>query len=188
MDHYLDIELRPDPEFPASQLMSALFAKLHRALAEQADQAAIGVSFPGYEDHPPNLGQRLRLHASQPELTTFMEIDWLTGMRDHVQHSRPAAVPEKVQHRVVRRVQVQSNPERMRRRLMSRHELDAQQALERIPDSAAQFVKLPFVQLRSRSTGQNFRLFIAHGPLLNAPTSGTFGAYGLSQTRSVPWF
>jgi CRISPR-associated endonuclease Csy4 len=30
--HYLDIQVQPDPEFPAAHLMNALFAKLHRAL------------------------------------------------------------------------------------------------------------------------------------------------------------
>ena len=42
MDHYVDIDVRPDPEFPAHQLMSArctpscivrLWRKLARALA-----------------------------------------------------------------------------------------------------------------------------------------------------------
>ncbi len=35
MNHYLDLHLLPDPEFSAAQLMSALFAKLHRALVAQ---------------------------------------------------------------------------------------------------------------------------------------------------------
>ena len=39
MNHYVDIELRPDPEFVANHLMSALYAKLHRALAAQASPA-----------------------------------------------------------------------------------------------------------------------------------------------------
>ena len=36
MDHYQDIQLLPDPEFGAPQLMSVLFAKLHRALVQSA--------------------------------------------------------------------------------------------------------------------------------------------------------
>lgn len=32
MDHYIDILLLPDPEFPASMLMGALYNKLHKAL------------------------------------------------------------------------------------------------------------------------------------------------------------
>lgn len=187
MDHYLDIELRPDPEFPAPQLMNALFAKLHRALVKQGF-GGIGVSFPGVDTRAPHLGTRLRLHGHSEPLTTLEASDWLTGMRDHVALSRSAPTPSDVRHRVVRRVQAQSNPERLRRRLMRRHDLDAEQARQRIPDSAAQTLNLPFVQLCSTSSGQKFRLFIDHGPLLDAPAPGEFSAYGLSQTGSVPWF
>ena len=58
--HYIDIHLRPDPEFPAHQLMAALFAKLHRALAK-AQAGTIAVSFPGYRTVPTTLGDTLRL-------------------------------------------------------------------------------------------------------------------------------
>lgn len=60
MDYYVDIEVRPDPEFPTSQLMSALYAKLHRALVAQGNNR-IGVSLPGVEDGVDATG-----HASAP--------------------------------------------------------------------------------------------------------------------------
>ena len=48
---------------------------------------------------------------------------------------------------------------------MRRHpEMDGSQARRRIPDAAAQQLKLPFVPLSS-STGQPFKLFIRHGVL-----------------------
>lgn len=187
MDHYLDIELRPDPEFPAPQLMNALFAKLHRALVRDGC-GLIGVSFPGINTQAPHLGTRLRLHGCDAPLAKLDTSDWLTGMRDHVAVSRPTPVPADARHRVVRRVQAQSSPERLRRRLMRRHSLDPEQARQRIPDSAAQYLRLPFVQLRSTSSGQSFRLFIEHGPMLETPVPGEFSAYGLSQTATVPWF
>ena len=71
---------------------------------------------------------------------------------------------------------------------MRRHDLDAQDAHQRIPDEAARFVNLPFVQLRSTSTSQTFRLFIEHGPGQSNPIAGDFNAYGLSQVATVPWF
>lgn len=187
MDHYLDIELRPDPEFPAPQLMNALFAKLHRALVGQGC-GDIGISFPGVNTQAPHLGTRLRLHGREEPLTKLTASDWLTGMRDHVATGQPAAVPANARHRIVRRVQAHSSPERMRRRLMRRKNLDAEQARQHIPDSAAQHLRLPFVQLRSTSSGQSFRLFIEHGPMLDSPAPGEFSAYGLSQTATVPWF
>lgn len=187
MDHYVDIEVRPDPEFPAYQLMSALYAKLHRALVAQAC-TGIGVSFPGVDSQAPHLGTRLRLHGSLAALSALLQSDWLAGMRDHVALTPPAPAPAAAQHRAVKRVQVKSSPERLRRRLMRRHNLDEQQARQRIPDESARLAHLPFVQLRSTSTGQTFRLFIDHGPVQPGAVPGDFNAYGLSQGGTIPWF
>lgn len=187
MDHYVELKLRPDPDFQATQLMSALFAKLHRTLAARSVKD-IGVSFPGFRTDIPHLGERMRLHGARFSLERLLDTDWLYGMHDHVMVGRVEAAPPHAQHRVVRRVQAQSSPERMRRRAMRRHGLDAAQARQRIPDSAARFVHAPYVQLRSASTGQSFRLFIEHGPLIDDSQPGTFTSYGLSQAATVPWF
>ena len=53
MDHYVDIDVQPDPEFPAHQLMEALYAKLHRALMAH-NSTSIGVSFPGFSQSVAN--------------------------------------------------------------------------------------------------------------------------------------
>lgn len=188
MDHYIDIRLRPDPEFAAHQLMSALFSKLHRALV-QLGRRDIGVSFPQVQTEPPSLGACLRLHGDLPALQVLMGEDWLTGMHDHIQPSEPTAVPGKVTYREVRRVQAKSSPERARRRLIRRHGVGEDEALARIPDTLADtYLSLPFVQVQSRSTGQRFRLFIEHRESGVEPTPGAFNAYGLGQGSTVPWF
>lgn len=187
MDHYVDIDIRPDPEFTAHQLMNALYTKLHRALVAQ-NNARIGVSFPGVELKAPHLGKRLRLHGAIDSLSVLAKSDWLAGMNDHVIVAQTTHIPESVLHCTVKRIQVKSNPERLRRRLMRRHDLDEQEAKRRIPDEVACTTNLPFVQLRSSSTGQSFRLFIEHGlPQVNA-IHGEFNSYGLSQTATIPWF
>lgn len=192
MDHHVNLFIRPDPEFPAHVLMSALMAKLHRGLDEASGICgAIGVSFPAHSAGrrgPPTLGNRLRLHGMASSLEQLMCSNWLTGMRDHAEADSIAAAPPDAPHRLVRRVQAQSSPDRLRRRLARRHGLDEAEARERIPDGVAQTLDLPFVQVRSSSTGQTFLLFIAHGPLLEAPVAGRFSAYGLSLGASVPWF
>jgi CRISPR-associated endonuclease Csy4 len=187
MDHYVDIDVRPDPEFPAHQLMSALYAKLHRALVAQAS-TCIGVSFPSVDSQAPHLGTCLRLHGKLAALSTLLQGDWLAGMRDHVMLTPPRPVPAAAQNRIVKRVQVKSSPERLRRRLMRRHGLDEQEARQRIPDESACLAHLPFVQLRSTSTGQTFRLFIDHGPMQPGAVPGDCNAYGLSQGATIPWF
>lgn len=188
MNYHVDIDVRPDPEFPCHQLMSALYSKLHRALVAQGS-TRIGVSFPAANLRAPHhLGTRLRLHGNLALLSTLLEGDWLTSMRDHVVLTQPKRVPDDAQHRSVRRVQVKSSPERLRRRLMRRHGLDEDEARQRIPDESARFARLPFIQLRSSSTGQTFRLFIDHGPIQPGALPGGFNAYGLSQSATIPWF
>jgi CRISPR-associated endonuclease Csy4 len=155
MDHYVDIEVQPDPEFPANQLMSALYAKLHRALVAQGCNR-IGASFPTVGVGAPHLGTCLRLHGDLAALSTLLASDWLTGMRDHVALTIPIRVPGGAQYRIVKRVQVKSSPERLRRRLMRRQDLNEQEALKRLPDESAHFTNLPFVQLRSTSSLSDF--------------------------------
>jgi CRISPR-associated endonuclease Csy4 len=202
MNHYVDIRLQPDAEFAPAMLMAVLFTKLHKALVMAAHHG-IGVSFPQVKEaadtlaakpsrtgaHPPyRLGLLLRLHGSAPALNALMVSDWLLGVRDHVLCGPVQTVPAQHSYRTVNRVQAKSNPERLRRRQMRRHGLTAEQAQERIPDSATELLDLPFLTLRSQSTGQTFRLFIRHGPVQATPVVGEFGTYGLSPQTTVPWF
>jgi CRISPR-associated endonuclease Csy4 len=186
MHHYLDIHLRPDPEFPPHQLMAALFAKLHRVLAHsKAD--AIGVSFPGYEV-PGTLGRTLRLLGPASDLTALMEQPWLTGVRDHTTLGAIAPVPATATHRRLQRVQAKSSPERLMRRQMRRHGLSQAEGHAAYDGTKGQHLPLPFVTLASGSTGQTFKLFLKLGPSEAQAQPGTFNAYGLSPTATVPWF
>lgn len=187
MDHYLDIRLLPDPEFPAPLLMNALFAKLHRALVTHG-AGDVGVSFPEHAKRGPGLGACLRLHGNAGALTALMGLDWLRAMRDHTTCGNILQVPVGIAHRHVRRVQAHSNPERERRRLIARKGLSEEAARQAIPDNRAQRLELPYITLASKSTGQQFRLFIEHGPLQTTTTPGPFSAYGLSSTATLPWF
>jgi CRISPR-associated endonuclease Csy4 len=187
MDHYTDIHLRAHPEWPAHHLMTVMYAKLHRVLI-RLQTSAIGVSFPGYSTSPHTLGTTLRLLGSASELARLMEQNWLTGMRDHTELTPVAAVPADAAHRSLRRVQAKSSPERLRRRHMRRHNLSAAQARERVPDNAAELLQLPFVAMTSSSTGQNFPVFLRLGPVVAAPHTGSFNAYGLSNSATIPWF
>lgn len=186
MDRYLDTEILPDPEFPPHQLLDALFAKLHRHLA-RLQMTGIGVSFPQVDERRPTLGRLLRVHGSEADLGQLMSEEWLTGMRDHIHVKGVTAVPAKVEYRQIRRVQTKSSPERIRRRQMRRHGLSEEEARARIPDNIGKTLKLPFVSVGSQSTGHRFQLFVEHRP---APVEiiGTFNAYGLSTTATVPWF
>jgi len=187
MTHYLDIHLLPDPEFAPPMLLGALLTKLHRALVQQAAND-VAISLPGYDLAAGHLGNTLRLLAPAGPLDKLMAQNWLQGMQDHVSQTALQAVPQTGQHITLRRVQAKSNPERLRRRQMKRHGLTEAQARERIPDSAAELLRLPYVALRSASTGQAFRLYLRQSAVLNQAQPGEFNSYGLSSTGTVPWF
>jgi len=188
--HYIDITLLPDPEFSHAHLLAALVAKLHRILV-QGQTTNIGVSYPQYANQPQarrTLGAVLRLHGTAEALQHVMAQDWLKGMRDHIQVAAQRPVPADAQHRTVRRRQFKTNADRLRRRRMQRKGETAEQAAAAIPDSVARRPDLPFVQLRSSSTGQPFCLCVEYGPLLPQSVPGTFNAYGLAHEATVPWF
>jgi len=187
MDSYIELQLLPDPEFPSNMLMNALFAKLHRGLVGSGE-GRIGVCFPDVEQKGIGLGARLRLHGTAADLERLMSANWLQGMRDHLACSPVNLVPANAAFRVVRRVQAKSSPERERRRLIARKGITAEAAVQAIPDSAAEMLRLPYLLLTSQSTQQQFRLFVEHLPVQKEAVKGFFSAYGLSSTGTVPWF
>jgi CRISPR-associated endonuclease Csy4 len=185
--YYVDITVAPDLESTTQHLLGALCDRLHIALvAEQLD--SIGVSFPGYRMSPRTLGTKLRLHGSDEVLRQLLQTDWLKGMRDHIRTTEIAKAPPDVPQRTVQRKQFKTSAERLRRRRMRRKGETAAQAAEAIPLDMEHRPELPYVHLRSRSTGQSFCMFIALGPLAPNATTGSFNSYGLSGSTTIPWF
>jgi CRISPR-associated endonuclease Csy4 len=193
MNCYMNINLLPDPEFQETILMSALFAKLHRRLASLSS-TQVGISFPKYtfdeSKSVSTLGSCLRLHGLEGNLSDVMQEDWLKGLHDYTQLSSIQPVPVNTeQYRVVKRVQVKSNVERLLRRSIAKGRLTQEMALQKITTIRPRKSSLPFIQMKSCSTGQQFRLFIQQSDLQTTPTGGCFNSYGLSiKGTTVPWF
>ena len=97
-------------------------------------------------------------------------------------------IPTNVSYRNVKRAQSKSNSARLRRRSVAKGWLSEEEAKRKIPDNNNKYLKLPFVKVKSSSSGQQFRLFIDHGSILEEKTIGTFNAYGLSSSATIPWF
>ncbi|MEA2119709.1 type I-F CRISPR-associated endoribonuclease Cas6/Csy4 [Halovibrio sp. HP20-50] len=189
MDHYIDIRLRPDPDFAPPMLMGALYNKLHRVLFD-LQATDIGVSFPAHKHgvRARTLGDHLRLHGTQARLGQLMGADWLTGMRDHTQISELLAVPESTKHINVARKQFNTGSPSRAKRYAKRHDISEDAAQQIYAKLAARRIELPFVQINSRSTQQRFSLFIEQGEPKEKPVAGSFNHYGLSPSATVPWF
>lgn len=188
MNRYIEIRILPNPEFSATMLMSTLFAKLHQGFANLRS-GAVGVSFPDIALEPPlGLGERLRLHGDKQQISQLMKVEWMTGLHDHTETSGLLYVPTNIRHRTFFRVQAKSSAERLRRRRIQRHGEDVETAAKAIPEHAIEQLRLPYVMLTSRSTGQRFPLFVNAGDLVDTAVAGKFGTYGLSRTVTIPWF
>lgn len=185
--HYIDISVKPNPESNASQLLGALYYRLHITLVQHRLDN-VGVSFPGYSLNPRTLGATLRLHGSDHALRQLVQADWLKGVRDHVHMTDVVGVPASASHRTVQRKQFKTSAERLRRRRMRRKGETEEQAIKAIPSSMEHRPNLPYVYLRSQSTGQPFCLFITLGPLAPDATPGSFNSYGLGGIATIPWF
>ena len=186
--HYIDIRVIPDAETGTPQLLGALYDRLHRALVRDRKDS-IGVSFPQYSLNPRAIGNILRLHGSADALECLMgNDDWLKGMRDHVCTVGVQPVPQGATHRNVQRKQFKTNAKRLRRRRMHRKSETAEEAVRAIPDTVERRPDLPYIHLRSLSTGQTYCLFIHLGPSRDIAIPGAFSSYGLSTSTTVPWF
>ena len=184
MDYFLDIRVLPDPEFTEDMLMAALFSKLHRALGQRG-LGDIGVSFPQVALKP---GPVLRLHGLEKALAELESLGWRKGLNDYCDSGTISPIPAIQGWRNVSRVQVKSSPERLLRRSVRKGWLSEEEAVHRLSSVKAHATDLPWLNLKSLSNGQCFRLFIRHGDLVTAPVAGTFNTYGLSNKATIPWF
>lgn len=184
MNFYIDIEVRPDAEFSSSILMNEVYFRLHQLLVKFG-QGEVGVSFPKFAK---TLGPCLRIHGDQSALQRVMSTPWTSPIEDYIVVSGIKPVPEGVSHRVVQRLQIKSSPERLLRRSVKKGWITEDEATRRLAESRDQKTSLPYIRMRSLSTGQLFRIFIEHGLLVTLPQKGEFSAYGLSTSATIPWF
>ncbi|WP_114417350.1 type I-F CRISPR-associated endoribonuclease Cas6/Csy4 [Marinospirillum perlucidum] len=184
MDHFIDIKVLPDPEFNATTLMNALYAKLHRGLVTLQNES-LGVSFPAAGKTP---GDLLRLHGTKPDLERLMELNWIKGLGDYTATTELQLVPADLQQVRIRRIQSKMTAARIRRSVARNTDksLDEQQATELL--EKRQPLKLPYLMLKSQSTGQQFPLHFEQKAVGTEAVSGTFNSYGFSQTATLPWF
>ena len=111
----------------------------------------------------------------------------MKALQDHLRIGNVQEVPIEAFYVTVQRLQCKSNAERMRRRLIKRKELTSEEALNTIPDSVQKQLALPYVTLKSDSTGQSFRMFISQEKAKNQ-VAGKFNTYALSNQATIPMF
>lgn len=197
MKYYQEITLIDQAEISSYFIWSKLYTQLHIALAEIKDtnnKVNIGVSFPQYlfekndKNSKVNLGKKLRLFAqNEADLKKLDLKKWLDRLTDYVHITSIREVPENIKsYAIYRRKQVKTNAERLARHRVKRGDIGFDEALARY-SNVVTTTDLPFVQMKSLTSDQMFKLFIEKK---NAEQSESqiFSTYGLSSESSVPEF
>lgn len=192
MKYYIDITLLPDAEANLGFLWQKVYQQLHLALVENKvseNQSAIAVSIPDYGSKAFPLGGKLRLFAQHQEQLQQLDMDkWLKHLTDYTHMTSIKNVPVSVsQFAQFRRKQFNTNSERLARRRVKRKEESLEQALKHYASFTNQETHLPFINIKSLTKGEQFRLFIAREVFENSE-NGIFNCYGLSQGATVPLF
>ena len=202
MNHYFNITLLPDAELKVQVLMNAIFAKLHKLLCDK-QSTAIGVSFPHYamarlpdksERLPSNfpqryvsLGNTLRVHSTDAELSQLKAEDWLGGMSGYCKVGDIVSVPGDTKHRTISRIQTTMNQAKLNR-LLKRGSITEQEVKQYRAKMFTKGLDNPYLELVSGSSGHKHRRYIEFGVLQAQPVAGNFDQFGLSKTATIPWF
>ena len=192
MKYYLDITLLADAEANIGFLWHKVYGQVHIALVEGKNangNSDIAVSFPEYGDKSFPLGNKLRLLASMREQLQQLDIDkWLNRLSDYCHCTSIKEVPQAVSGFMrFKRVQFDTNVERLARRRAKRKGESLEQAMQHFTGFKDQESKLPYINMISLSKNKRFRLFIEKEEE-NGEKMGEFNCYGLSKTATVPWF
>lgn len=176
--YYVDLKFFEDPDLSAHEQMQQTMQRLHTELLHLGGR--IGISFPGWTQK--TLGAHLRLHGSQRDLEDLMLSGWAPRLRLAMTISDVKQAPSDVPHVIVSRLG-NYNIQSKARRMTKRHDLTFEEALACLLKKST---KAPYVNLKSSSTGQCFKLFIQQTPV--EPIQGLYNMYGFGISASVPFF
>ena len=181
-DHYLDAIVREHAEIPSAILLSRLFEQLHLMFVDQRLDT-IGISFPQAKTRK-GVGDRLRLHGHEEPLNQFKNTPWLTRSTDYFRLVGPKTVPKNHELRIVRRVQPKLSAASIRRSVR-RGSISVDRGSELL--SSKKLVNNPYLQIKSLSSGQQFKLFFEQVKVgKNSKVADAFNSYGFGGV--IPWF
>ena len=192
MNYYQEITLFPNVDIGTYFIWQKLYQQIHLALVESKSMentSAIGVSFPEYDAGTFSLGTKLRLFADKEAALQEMNCEkWLNRLNDYVQSDQINPVPDRLTgYACFRHVKLKGNKEKLARRRAKRIGETLQEALQHFEGFKEQCSKLPYINMKSQTNGQRFRLIIKK-QVTNKPKIGFFSCYGLSNKTTVPLF
>lgn len=191
MYFYQEIILHKSPDLSLNVILEKVFMQLHIAFvkAKKFDGSCYALSFPLYSET--SLGEKIRiLSVSEESFETLKKFLNLTRFADYLYVDKDVKkiIEKEVKgYAQYKRFQIDSSIHQKARRFSSRHEdVSYEQALKIMRRNKSD-ITLPYVMVKSSSTGQKFSLFIQKNRLDHF-VLGSFNSYGLSVSGCVPEF
>ncbi|MBE0471094.1 MAG: type I-F CRISPR-associated endoribonuclease Cas6/Csy4 [Methyloprofundus sp.] len=182
MKYYQEITLLPSPEVSINFLWQKLYQPLHLLMVETKSQSAtewLRVSFPQYTQS--FLGEKLRVFAETEAV--LQKMDFKKKFRnydDYLHITEIRQTPESINGLIMfKRYQPKQNSQSHAARLAKRHGLKVDEAFKLL--NAKPPLQLPFINLKSLSTKQDYRLRIQKQSIDSSQQQEiTYNAYGLN--------
>lgn len=192
MKYYVDVTLLSGVDVGLYFLWSKVFGQIHLGLAamiEANGKGPVGISFPGYDGAGHVLGEKLRLLAPERGDLESLEIARRLGcLADYVHVTGVREVPDKLDgYARYKRQQPKSSNSRMARRKAKREGIAYEDALLLLSGREEERVDTPYINLLSKSSDRQFKLFIVREIADECIMDG-FSSYGLSGVSTVPQF
>lgn len=199
MKFYIEITLLPGADIDLYYLWSKVYQQIHLSLVAMQDEngkVPVGIALPEYNEKEYQLGSKLRLFASEESVLNELNIKaWIKNLHDYVHLTGIRAVPETVRSfAVYSRKQInrsQSKLKRIIKRKAIRDGISIEEAGKYLQNDSASKngqLKQPFINIKSLSTGERFRLFIEKEIVLENSINMEFNTYGLNKKSNVPEF
>ncbi|PID45849.1 MAG: type I-F CRISPR-associated endoribonuclease Cas6/Csy4 [Proteobacteria bacterium] len=199
MKYYVELTLLPDPEMTTYYLWERVYQQVHLAFVENKEannRVKMGVAFPDYHLEKPSLGRRLRVFAETHEQLSRLDLSqWLKRLADYVHCKAIKEVPSGVEgYGCYKRIYEKGTNENLARRRAKKLSISYEAALNYFENdkerkrSSKRVVNLPFITMKSLSSGEKYPLFIGFVKTDGLIDGGGFNTYGLSANSSVPLF
>lgn len=200
--YYQEITCLPDQEISTGFVLGKVMDAVHLAMVnltlgtEEQSQCPIGISFPEYRESPGEdqtlpIGSKVRLFSrTDTDLVTLDLVGQLTRLSDYVHWTSIRALERRIRgYAIYRRHQPKCSKPRLIRRQMRRKGISETEAAGMYGSFEPRYSRLPYVNMRSHSTGERFRLYVERQETAAIElVSWGFSTYGLSSRVAVPEF
>jgi len=183
MKYYFELTIKQVGKVTVPEKMNALISDMHYSIVSHAnnknEKNKLAMAFPHYGE---NLGNLLRIHGTLSDVQ--FALNSVKSTHKGVNVSEIKEVPETALYRCYSRKRPTKQNSKLQAGIKSGHITDVKKYRKKM---FAEIIDLPFANVHSSSTKQDYKIFIKMTEH-DAANIGEINSYGLSNVQTVPHF